>query len=106
MTSKKVVPIAKFSNEVVKLCCECSLIWPFIARCTPTIAPAKTPRITAAIDKSLPSSRSATEIKTANTVTKAAVTRRGVICFFPPPVNPMRSTTNEIALWPAIAATE
>jgi len=69
-----------------------------MARCRPTIAPARTPRITAAIDKSFPSSRSATEIKTANTVTKAAVTRLGVISFFPPQVNPMRSTTNEIAL--------
>ena len=54
--------------------------------------------MTAAIERSLPSRRSATEINTAKTVTNAAVTRRGVMCFFPPPVSPIRSTTNEIAL--------
>ena len=50
--------------------------------------------------------RSKTEMKTAKTVKKAAAIRRGVMCFFPPPVSPMRSTIREAAVWPAIEATE
>ena len=76
------------------------------ARWTPTIAPATQPMITAKIERSLPSSRSKTEIKTAKTVKSAAAILLGVMCFFPPPVKPMRSTTSEAAVCPAIDATE
>ena len=50
--------------------------------------------------------RSRTEISTANTVIPAAATRLTVMCFFPPPVHPMRSTTKDAAVCPAIDATE
>ena len=50
--------------------------------------------------------RSHTETKTAKTVKKAANTRLTEISFLPPPVKPIRSTTNDIAVWPAIDATE
>jgi hypothetical protein len=50
--------------------------------------------------------RSSAEIKTAKTVINAAVTRRLEINFLPPPVSPIRSTINDIAVWPAIEATE
>ena len=36
----------------------------------------------------------------------AAATRRGVMCFFPPPVSPIRSTMSDAAVCPAIDATE
>ena len=96
----------KFSKDVVKLWCECSLICPFNARCTPTIAPAIPPAVTANIERLLASIRSQTDTKTAKTVKIAASTRRGEISFLPPPVKPMRSTINDIAVCPAIDATE
>ena len=37
---------------------------------------------------------------------RAAPTRRGEISFGPPAVSPMRSTMSEVAVWPAIDATE
>ena len=64
------------------------------------------PKTTATIDKSFASKRSNTDTKTANTVSTAAATRRAEISFLPPPVKPMRSTTNDIAVCPAIDATE
>ena len=96
----------KLRSEVVKLCLECSLISPFIARCTPTIAPATPAKTTAINDKSFASMRSRTETRTASTVTTAAAMRRWLIGFLPPPVNPMRSTIRDVAPCPAIDATE
>ena len=70
------------------------------------MAPAKTPKNTAHIDKSLASMRSHTETRTANTVKAAAAIRRFEINFLPPPVKPIRSTYRDIAVCPAIEATE
>ncbi len=56
------------------------------------MAPAKTPKNTAHIDKFLASMRSQTETKTANTVKAAAAILRLEINFLPPPVKPIRST--------------
>jgi hypothetical protein len=64
------------------------------------------PTITANIDKFLASIRSHTETNTARTVKKAANTRLGDINFLPPPVRPIRSTISDIAVCPAIDATE
>ena len=64
------------------------------------------PAITASNERLFASIRSQTDTRTATTVSAAAITRRGEISFFPPPVKPIRSTTNDIAVWPAIDATE
>lgn len=95
----------KLSSEVAKLWWVLSFICPLSARCTPTIAPATHPNKTAQRDKFWASIRSRTETKTAKTVTPAAVTRLAVMCFFPPPVKPMRSTISDAAVCPAIEAT-
>ena len=68
--------------------------------------PAKQPNATAKSEKLSASIRSLTEIRTANTVTPAAVNLLIVIGFLPPPVKPMRSTIREAAVCPAIDATE
>ena len=47
-----------------------------------------------------------TETSTAKTVISAAVTLLGEIGFGPPPVKPIRSTINDVAVWPAMEATE
>ena len=96
----------KLRSEVVKLCAEKILIRPFIARCTPTSAPANPERSTARIEKEVTDNRSHTESNTAATVMKAAARRFFEISFFAPPDSPIRSTNNEIAVCPAIDATE
>ena len=96
----------KFKSDVAKLSPENSFIWPFNARCTPTKAPARTANTTAKCAKSIPANLSQTETRTANMVTSAALTLRTESDFGPPPVNPIRSTISEVAVWPAMEATE
>ena len=92
------VPVMKFNSEVVKLCCECSLISPLSALRIPTKAPARQPPDTAIIERLLAFKRSRTEITTARTVKNAAATRRREIGLLTPPVKPIRSTTRETAV--------
>ena len=68
--------------------------------------PARVASATANIEKETTEIRSKTEMNTAKTVIKAAVTRRFEINFLPPPVSPIRSTTKDVAVCPAIEATE
>ena len=100
------VPLMKFRSEVAKLWFECSFICPFSARCTPTMTPARVARATAKTENVATDSRSQTEINTATTVIIADAMRRFEINFLPPPVNPIRSTIKDIAVCPAIDATE
>ena len=83
-----------------------SFIWPFSARWIPTNAPPKSESNTERIEKFTPSSLSKTETSTAKTVISAAVILLGEIGFGPPPVKPIRSTINEVAVCPAMEATE
>ena len=83
-----------------------SFIWPFSARWIPTNTPPKSASNTERIEKFTPASLSSTETSTAKTVIKAAVTLLDEIGFGPPPVKPIRSTINDVAVWPAIEATE